>query len=212
MFILSIQGCVNGSYSYISNTCAPPCWAGITPGITPKDELIEVLKSNLAKKIKTIEDDKDGWKIFDYILQIKLVTGDEIIIYCIDNFVTEIDITNRGRISSISNMINLFGEPKYVARSTILGPGSLLFVPSSAYHEWFFVIYPEKGVVFGLDTYYEGKDINPNTKITSLQYFDPKKFDLLLGKGFLVFSTEGYSEEQFIIWKGYGDIDVLYPK
>lgn len=203
---------MNGSSFILSNTCSPPCWFGITPGITQKDELIEVSKSNLVENIKTIEDDKDGWNIFDYILHLNLLSGDEVEIYTIDGVVTRISIDNQKGISSISYMIDLFGEPKYVARSTVLGPGSLLFAPSSAYHDWFFIIYPEKGVVFGLDTYYEGKEINPKTKITSLQYFDPKKFDLLLGKGFLVFSTEGYSEERFGIWKGYGDIDVLYPK
>ena len=209
--MLFIQGCTADTSFVFSNTCNAPCWFGITPGITQKNDLVRLSKSNLTDNVSNIVEDDDGWNIFDYILFLTLKSEDEVEIYTIDGIVARISFANRKGISSISNMIDLFGEPEYVARSSIPGPGSSFLFPSSAYHEWFFVIYPKTGVVFGLDTYYFGKNIQPNTKITDLQYFDTGKFDLLLHKGSLVYSTEEYSEDQFIGWKGYGEIDDIYP-
>jgi hypothetical protein len=208
---LVIQGCTADTSLVLSNTCIAPCWFGITPGITQKDDLFRLSKSNLTDNVSKIVEDPDGWNIFDYRLFLTLNSDDKVEIYTIDGIVARTSFINSKGISSISNMIDLFGEPEYVARSTIPGPGSSFLLPSSAYHDWFFVIYPKTGVVFGLDTYYSGKNIQPNTKITDLQYFNIGKFDLLLHKGFLVYSTEEYSEDQFTGWKGYGGIDEIYP-
>jgi hypothetical protein len=210
LLILFCFGCTSEQSLVLSESCFAPCWFDITLGKTQKDDLFQLAKNNLKDNIVKIEEDEDGWNIFDYILYLDLIPNDEVQIYTIDGIVAQISFKNSKGISSVEKLIDNYGKPKFIARSKVLGPGPFYLPASSADHEWFFMIYPEKGVILGYDTYHYGKNLRPETRITNIEYFDSGKFDTLLKKGFLVYSTTGYSEDLYYRWGGYGEIDDLF--
>jgi hypothetical protein len=215
LFILTtmfLEGCQPKKSAVFTNNCVAPCWRQITPGQTNRDSAVNIVDQFGDIDKVGVTKLQDGWNIFSYILSFGLISGEKVEIYVIDDIVARISFSKSDGIASFSECIDAFGDPEYIARSSILGAGPFFLPASSAYHSWMFALSPKKGIVFGYDSYSTNPDLGQKTEISDIQFFDVQKYDQLLENGFLVYSENGFSKNKLQTWKGYGNINELYPE
>lgn len=191
--------------------CAAPCWRQINPGKTNFTSAVAIVEKFPDLRYQDSVEILNEWNIFSKRIFFTLKSGETIRIYFIDDVVAKISLTNKRGLSSFSDCIKIFNYPENVSRSSLLGPGSFFLPASSAIHEWFFAIYPNRGIGYGFDMYKAGTRLKESTSVTDLYFFDINMYQLLLSKGFLVYSDSDYRESSLQPWKGYGDINELYP-
>jgi hypothetical protein len=111
--------------------CEPPCWQNITPGVTTKAELKEILSSLEFVNQDTISFSDNVWNGFEGNAGCKFTnnyTGLDILF--LGDKVVWMDITGI-QVITLENAIQILGEPSYIAmnyRGSEYTP--LLFNPS----------------------------------------------------------------------------------
>jgi len=197
---LLLSSCKSNSKTVVfSDQCAIPCWRGINPGETHFQDAV-----NTVKKFPDYDSKYAGisgkWNIFSGFIDFDLKTGENIRVYAIDDVVALIAFYNPQGIT-FKNFAEEIGDPKYAARSTAMGRGPLW---SEGPHVWLTAIYPQKGVVFNYDTTVN-LQLTPNRTAVFINFFDINQYEKLLNDYFF--------EERFELydWKGYGNINELYP-
>ncbi|MEW5938548.1 MAG: hypothetical protein AB1750_02700 [Chloroflexota bacterium] len=199
---LFLSSCKSNSQSVVfSDECAIPCWRGITPGETHFQDAV-----NAVKKFPDYESKRSGisdkWNIFSNFIGFYLKTGEDIRVYAIDDVVAVISFSNTRGIT-FKNFAEEFGDPKYVARSTAMGRGPLW---SESPHVWLTAISPEKGVAYNYDTAGNLR-LTHNRIVVFIDFFDVNLYEKLLNDYFFM----GEEQVELYDWKGYGNIDELYP-
>jgi hypothetical protein len=212
--ILMSSGCRTPTTSILASECQAPCWNGIVPGVTTKEDLLHILPSISAIDPKSIVIvSPNPLSIYSDLVVSKALTGEKITIALTDDKVISIIISGDLNMS-FGEAIEKYGEPEYIIVFGTIGRG---FLWSDAIHTIVHAINPSKGVMFGYDASEAGKkwqsEISPGVKLDNVYYFDPKDFDRLADAK--AFSAGNANAEEtkgaMVPWSGYGKIGEKYP-
>lgn len=180
--------------------CAPPCWQGITPGVTQMDEALEILSNSPyieTGSIKRAGTDISGgctwrWRSPGRRMQPGL------------NWQTGIVDTIQMGLTfnlTVQEVTDKFGLPEAVSA-----------VEGGQPEHWYWIIvlhYPSQGVEFKAYTSEFSKDIKPTTEVGAVLLFSPLTMDERIKE-----IEKGLSSplpiDYFSDWKGYGDVAELY--
>jgi hypothetical protein len=207
--ILILNGCNPISSNALENSiCAPPCWNGIQPGKTTREEAKTILENSsdvMNNSIKTWslvkENDSVKWEFAprtgnrfgNLIINNDVVTG-----------INFIPINNR---LSLNRAINLFGDPE-----TIL----VLLHLQEIRNISIFIGYPSKGIVLwiSIKPYNEGDEIvlSENSTISGVWYVDLNFYDELLVSSYITGIPLDILINDTHKWTGYGDISSIIIK
>lgn len=215
IFLFMSSACSSHPGSTLTdNLCEAPCWRGIEPGKTSSSDALSVVRSFADTNQNSISI-SDPWNIFSGLVYFQLKPGKVVRIFSINDTVALITFESIEGEVTFNDFISAIGTPTYVYHTMVLGPGFPLLPASDADHPWLYAIYPSRGVSFGSDMYnvWLGPtySFRESSKITEIQYFDPEEYDLLLEKGFVVSISSGFSPSDLYSWKGYGNLNELYP-
>lgn len=184
---LFVSGCSKTDSDLVGNEkCSPPCWMGIQPGKTTKDDAVKLLKE--------IEADGGGrLTILDTGI-IKWLNNSKknYYLYTDSDLIVKVEINFRTKSMDLDEVISLFGEPSNLHLGKIRDGGYFISV-----------FYPEKGLVFvagGDKSLYE---IYPSMPIALVYFLQPSDIvtivPSLFGKD-IVSETLANIQE----WNGYG--------
>jgi len=172
--------------------CAPPCWNGITPGMTMMDEAMSILQAEPDLKNLRFEEDplRSGSSDVSYSWDFEIPDGWGIIRSNHYSLLPVRSITLGSQSSSmftLEQVIEYWGEPYKLSGYQ---RGLCLFrcvYEITAY-------YPEKGVIFNLEpvetNWFRRVDIHPDTQVYYSITFQPP----------FTAELDGYDMK----WEGYG--------
>jgi len=209
-----ICGCKSSNPSIIiESDCAAPCWREIRPGETTQEELLTSINEMPDVKPASVKVHGQPWKIFTDIIEFEMLTNEEVEIYMLDDKVAEITFSGKN-LATFEQSVEKFGEPDYIINIQSFGPGILF---TEAQHNFIMALKPEKGVMYGYDTYYIPKsqrpEIKPDIKIRWIDFFDANSYkELLDAKMFSMGMLDGTETvKRFQPWVGYGSLQEKYP-
>lgn len=154
-----------------------------------------------------------SWNIFSNIIKLETITGEKVEINLLDDIVAQITFSGK-ELATFEQSVEKFGEPDYIINIQSFGPG---FLFGDAQHNFILALKPEKGIMYGYDTYYVPKsqrsEILPTIKIRWIDFFDPTLYDQLLDAGMFSMSMLDGAKtlERLRPWVGYGDLLKKYP-
>ena len=199
--------------SLFNKDCSVPCWRHIVPGKTSMQEAYE-LASLFSDRIPGKLESADHLNgIFNSYISFELSNGTKVFVYSIEDVVTLIAFNHDDGITTFGECINEFGPPEFAGQSYYWSYG-LPVASTQAKHILFTAVSRKKGVTYGYDayTYFGTRQLVAKTsRVTLVQFFDNGYFEVLLRSGRLLFSENGYNEENLRSWIGYGNIFDLYP-
>ena len=224
--LFTLSACIpTKSTIFQDNSCSPPCWENITPGVTTNSELELLLQEKIFLPPAQIyhDDYYDGFRNYYYGM---LSTQEEIVIALLQNTASFIYFSGlkdrRGLGITFGDAIRLFGEPEFIIVSQCAGIQKFLGIVRGPF-EFICIsaISPQKGVWFSsgypLPDQYELSDLNiifrADSEISEIAFFDPDQFEKLANKGrfsHLNFNSQQLRERLYP-WAGYGDLDTKYP-
>jgi hypothetical protein len=193
--------------------CKPPCWNGITPGETNKEELLLTLQENPIVESDTVFVHGTSWKIFNESIEFSLTSNEQVEIYLVDDIVVLINLLNIRGIT-FQEAINILGEPEKILSTSSTGPG---FLFGDAIHINIYALSPDDGIGIYYDAnevpFFWRSEVNPRIEIASLDFFDPESFEDLANAGMFSMGHHDYTEtiKRMHPWAGYGKIEELYP-
>ncbi|MBP6178444.1 MAG: hypothetical protein KA473_09110 [Anaerolineales bacterium] len=210
MSLFAVSSCQSIRPAVFSEQCSAPCWRNIKPGETQFQDAVDLIKRFPDLNPKDIGIGHPG-NIFSDGVVFRLTNGDEIRIYAVDNIVALIDYYSPNGVA-IEECIKVFGEPEFAVQYSKLSSGGLPVVPSSSQYIWFTAINPSQGTAITYETA-NSFDLDAGTKISIFSYFDVGSFDELYKSNVLIsFDPLGeVPQDKLHVWKGYGDIRILYP-
>ena len=219
LILLFLSSCsfINfGKQIIIESSCKPPCWNGITPGLTTEKEMLGILKKLPEGNKESLYHYGRSYGIFDDQYSINLFSYSPIFdphsgevemnIYLKEGIVQEISflryvnffefLTSMGGINlSIGDFIELVGEPTLV--DTMYNSGDFPGMNAT-------IINSNIGYMVSiLKTFRYGDLLTSASRIIGFSYFNPKLFDQI--------TETGDKWKARYLWKGYGDIYQLYP-
>jgi hypothetical protein len=200
---LLLTGCSKESAiraSIVDSPCEPPCWQNISPGVTNRDEVYDLLM-----EVPGVNQGEAGWhgkwNMYDDLLHWKAedikANGE---IYIVDGFVTQIVLYGDLGLS-LNDLISKFGSPKEMLIHQTIRSGRF---GGSVHIEEVNLIYPEKGVIImfesqgGLDSI----EISPNDPIIGILFFDPDNLTRTISRWILPYD-ELVNNNRVFPWMGY---------
>ncbi len=215
LLLISVVGCTwlsPGASVLELSSCEPPCWNGITPGVTSKQETLDILS-----QLPIVEQDSlvvvgRPWQLFDDTLRFSLsppgflsrrpaVYGEAEIL---DGRVAELTLCGQLRIT-FGDVVGRTGPPNIIITVSGGEQGGLIVT----------ALNPSLGLEYGYGTNYVPTDLrselSPEIELSCLTYFDPALYDQMLDAGLF---ANGYAPLPRMLlqpWAGYGSLDELYP-
>lgn len=114
LLIILLTSCKKNIKPYFENSsCSPPCWNGITPGVTGAEKVKKILMEDLDLRDVRIGD--ASWGENGYTIRADFDRKQGLEIYIQDSTVTAIWITDtdlNGLYLSVQDIINLYGYPE----------------------------------------------------------------------------------------------------
>ncbi len=207
MILFLISGCLKSTDQETAlsiSTCQIPCWLGLEPVITSKEEFLEIINNNVYISDKPVSIDKrfsgEFGEIANFSIQLKGFgeeTRGEIQFYqgkiALIYLVGDIGLTVEGAIAE-------YGNPEYIYifSPTIESPKVIVNI-----------LYPSKGLIFDYQEKNVDSEIDPDDEITGLAMFYPDQYKEL-AKSILFSSTSKELKDWFFSWNGYGNIKEKY--
>lgn len=210
IILLFIVSCTNFSTKnlLLESNCAPPCWNGIIPGETSKEQVLTILSDlSIVDQIEST----GAWNSFDDGVIFKLngqtfiqnnrsiyvetrLISDRVVVM---NFTGRLDVT-------LGEMINMLEEPN-----------TILIQDNPFGGQWISGILPARGVAFGCATMEiddpSRADIKPDIDLNWVTYFSPSHYaDLQEASWFLMGNDNIQIEEILYKWVGYGNLQEKY--
>jgi len=187
--------------------CKPPCWEGVTPGITTAEEAVSILKQNSlfteAKINTSISSPNDGEVSWTWSPSLGLHEGRaEFQTQGSNRIIRNIDPQYKASFR-LSEVIKAFGEPTHVIAAAYLDTTN---VSKNTYGLVF--IFLNQGIELGINT--NTKPIlNDTMEFSFLRFFEPtiEGYDKINGsKGLAKFlvSWQGYKDFEFYCRDPYG--------
>lgn len=169
-----------------TESCTPPCWRGITPGVTTAEEAISLFQDWQSNnegtwKRNTGTNDVISW---DYMCWIEKFFPETCMDIDSNDVISEIDLTISFSFLRLRDIIKKYGSPD--------GYTMELCVDCSGYG--ITIYYPENGLLFTFSG--SGKiKVTPTLRISRAIFFAPSK------------QKEVVDEIGYRPWTGYGVID-----
>jgi hypothetical protein len=194
----------------VDETCSPPCWEGITPGTTSRDEVHLLLEDISWVNGDSIQDvftvspnDSVKWmgtsKASDYSGKIFL-KGD---------LVTVITISPKERVLKFVDIIHKLGDPENILAVTTRGERAITAV---------FILYPSKGYGF-LDYYYSSNtdidnpiQVKPEEYVKQVWYCKPEHFYKYMASGEIAYLPINLVDTGMQKWVGFGKYKSIEQK
>ena len=186
--------------------CAPPCWHGIIPGISTKEEVVQVLGQLVEEgKISGFYAPGSGGHVYaDW-------PRDDAVVFSLDNGKVEYVQGDFYTIDfRVKQVIERFGEPEGAPFTAGLPEIDLSCEELEESPDWdpvggFLLLYPSKGVTFSGYSYYYGF-ICPEMLAIRFYYYQPRSLsDAFSEGGSPVFGRADFDSEDVVEWHGYGD-------
>jgi len=190
-------------------SCEPPCWHGIVPGNTTKDDLISILDSLPIVNRSSIHEG-DQWSVFDERVFFSLATGERAFASILDGKVkvlmfTKSPTTNLG--ITLQDVIDRYGAPETVLNDGVPMAGRGLLID-----------YPQKGISLDLGSIenrwieflFIRPKIGPRSKVITIRFFDPKDYEWTYEWLHKKEYAQDYLDARHK-WAGYGNIEAKYP-
>jgi hypothetical protein len=186
---------------WLSNVpCAPPCWEGVTPGVTTSSQAEEILNDNsifTLLETHVFDELTIGYIVFQYLWLDEAGTiiecgGDMIFDTETDNHIIMV-IRNTFPPTKLSNLIANFGQPT---------PVNVIYDDLRNPNTWEVnIIWMSKGMQMHAGGFYPYTAIDENLELSRAEYFRP--------------GLEGYSQgigenwiESLVEWQGYADFNL----
>ena len=209
-FITACQNPIPQQSTVITDqTCLPPCWNNITPGLTTANEAETILRNadtgdpqSVVREINTIDGwyDTIYWRWQDFSRGYLLLQNDTVWLLSFSE--------NEGRSTeTLSQAIEKYGEPEFVF--------SMLDTNNPRWGEIMFE-YPQQGLIFSYVSHDEEEMyrtvLRPETPISIIVYFSPEDYQRFQA----TFSPPQEWTQKEILgsqypWNGYGNISDKYP-
>lgn len=186
-------------------SCDPPCWYGIIPGKSAKDDVKLLLQKIPDVDPNSIEDTAiTTGGIYDHI-KWRSDSGDgdfSGVIYFRDGIVASIGIGPKKGAINLEDAIEKFGEPEFTYAYKETGEIDRMVI---------FLLYPTNGymLLYNSGQFRSGSDsIEPTHSIEYVDYMDPKLFyELVTSHPFIGISQDlATLQLNMRPWEGYGDI------
>jgi hypothetical protein len=199
-----ISGCIRTSPQNTAlsiSTCQIPCWNELEPGITSKEEFLEIINNNMYVYDKPVSIDKrfsgEFGEIANFSIKLEKFgepTRVEILFYQ-GKIALIFIIGNIGL--TVEDVITEYGTPEfiYIDKPTIESPKVNVNI-----------LYPSKGLIFAYQEKNVYSEINPDDEIIDLATFCPDQYKELVKNSILFSSTSKNLEDWFFPWTGYGSI------
>jgi hypothetical protein len=187
--------------------CELPCWKGITPGETSHEEALQIVKGLDGIDAESIAVINLPWEIFNkriwfYLYKDSSLTKEQTdgALYFIDDKVVAL-LLQRNIVRSFGDMVESVGEPETIISKPFVGGGNVVMA-----------ILPSKGIRFEFFAK-PSDELQPETEIDNVMFFDTKYYEDLLESGMFSLGEYGASDTRKIMypWKGYGNLQELYP-
>jgi len=208
LFVVTACSLVVPEISVLDNpVCNLPCWNGITPGQTSQPDALQIVTSLDGIDQKKTNVLNVPWLIFNKQIWFYLYTNPSLggvqtdgAIYFIDNKVATV-ILRRNIGKTFGDMVELVGEPETIISMTLVEGGIVVLA-----------IIPSKGVEFEFYTK-SNERFGPETQIDNVMFFNSIQYEQLLDAGMFSLGIYNANEIRKIMyqWKGYGNIEELYP-
>lgn len=178
--------------------CELPCWNGITPGVTTKEEAEQILENTEGIGVNNIHTYNTSPTIrFWLSLETPSINRKTVgLLESLGGKVIELQLTENLNIV-FGDIVQRIGEPESVISTPFIGGGNS-----------FVALYPDKGVAFYIP--YDTEVVGLGTQITSLILFDPTDFDRWLDMASFSIAKAEETKKIMYPWKGYGNIKELY--
>lgn len=216
LILLIVSSCTaipNGLSFLRDSNCQLPCWNDIYAGKTTKQDFLGVLdKLSIVDKNSIVEitQNRDIFNEFIYFsLYPEYVVNQHHLIDVRSSFVGDkiAHIYFSGKLNiTFNDILTSVGEPEnIIVQKNPLGG------------IWITVIYPAKGISFGYAS--RDKDSSTEKKLAStieiewLVLFDPEYYQQIMDARLFSMGWYGREDTEKIMypWKGYGNIEELYP-
>jgi hypothetical protein len=195
---------------FYGEPCSPPCWEGITPGVTSKSEALLILDQLVRQGKVTSYIQEADWLYFAQL------TGGEIVLNLDESYRYVSGMSLRyGYLRfdfRVWEIIDRFGEPEAVFSS-----GDWVDDNPSC-EDWedvayrspqgtaTFLLYPSQGVtiVIAIPSEYYGY-VCPEMRATAFDFYPPKSLANALQQGYRqAFEGNNLTSEDLVPWHGYG--------
>lgn len=168
--------------------CDPPCWEGIIPGVTTKDDAMAILRQNELVLPNSIELYNEHEKEAVQFKWTNRLHGMGFIMFDDQEKVWEITLPVFMTMS-LDTAFKRYGEPDSI---------SIIDYNNKRIVEFY---YPDQGIGFTISLYSDSQ-IKPTSVLTLIFYFDPNNKNDLKCHSFGCTALHG----ELIPWKGYGSI------
>jgi hypothetical protein len=186
-------------------SCSPPCWKGITPGQTTRQETLSILNALPEVDQSTIRpmsvvnvNDSYYWDFIPHTGDIwARVFIDQDIVFAVNFFPDKKGLP-------LGTAIQYLGEPEKILVIWVNGDKSFVTIYS---------IYQSKGVVLAslIMPYHRDElaEVNSETLVDGFWYFEPGLFTELMTSNYVVNLNPEVLSQRIRPWPGYGDITQL---
>lgn len=187
-----------------NQTCTPPCWQGITPGISTYEETRQILGELEFLDPELLEDEFEGNQF-----------GKRLTFHPPDWKWTGMAFFEGEKLAMLEFGGELYANFENVSES-IAPPTSVIVLRDFRGGILFYVIEQSMGVLYvtggATVKLHSTNRIDPDTPITGIRYFDPAQVeDLYRNRKLLVYHPEGdHWSDSIQPWLGYGTITDRY--
>lgn len=183
-----------------SQECTPPCWHGIIPGETNPDEAYASLEKMSGVNKDTITTVQSGYGVSEIYWKFQRPVGDAAgYIYFLNGRVSAMTFLTANSMT-ISQAFKLMGQPEVMSTQVNQGFLDLLLIsPQKG-----FLLDINKEIPFGATE--QVVDIQQNTIIMHVSYFDPKVFEKVFTPSVLLDGLRNVKIEDLQPWTGLGKI------
>jgi hypothetical protein len=203
LVLITLNGCKSSLSNVIEdNSCLPPCWKGIVPGETNRQEALSIItklpdvnQSNIKTGSIITNNDSISWNFPPR-------TGDKYGYIFIDN-----DLVFGLGFVPDKNALPLDAAIKYLG-----DPESIIAIYNQAEVPYLVVyfMWQSKGIVLAshVESFHYGDlfDVNPKTQISSFWYFQPELFEKMMTSFYVANLDSTILSLNTHPWTGYEDI------
>jgi hypothetical protein len=187
--------------------CAPPCWQGLTPGVSTEQELVAVLEASGQVDPRSLHQESGGcgqltyWRTRHPFANLSTLSGWTTNYACTSHTVLKVVMEYLSYEVNLEQLLEIYGPPDVFSAQ----PAG---IPERPYVE-VNLYYPARGLVCQLELSDHEEALRPETRVVRAWYFAPTSFESLGNPASGVpFPPAEYAADVLQEWQGYGPIHV----